>query len=181
MQSISRVLRSIRCFIVTYDVATLAKKRELHLPKEVPSREAAVMEFTQDSRGLAVLSKEPDAFLTIFYFDKSQNIIVGRVSNGYQKGLTAHVIACNLSDTGLVAVGGNYTFKLMSRQDKSFGMIGTLTGEQKIVTSIIWLTAEVLLAGTTANQLLIIESGDPKFIFEANKVTEIDLERGKDA
>lgn len=31
---------------------------------------------------------------------------MGRVSNGNQKGLTADVIACNLSDSGLVAVGG---------------------------------------------------------------------------
>lgn len=162
-------------------MATLAKKKTLKLPKEVPTREAAVMEFTQDSRGLAVLSKEPDAFLTIFYFDKSQNVIVGRVSNGYQKGLTAHVIACNLNDTGLVAVGGNFTFKLMSRQDKSFGTIGTLTGEHKIVTALIWLTAEVLVAGTSANQLLFIEGGDPKFIFEADNVMDIDLEKAKDA
>lgn len=64
------------------------------------------MRFTEDSRGLAILSKEPDAFLTIFYFDKSETIIVGRVSNGNQTGLTADVIACNLSDTGLVAVAG---------------------------------------------------------------------------
>lgn len=64
------------------------------------------MEFTQDSNGLAILSKEPDAFLTIFYFDKSETIIMGRVSNGNQKGLTADVIACNLGDSGLVAVGG---------------------------------------------------------------------------
>lgn len=65
------------------------------------------LRFTEDSRGLAVLSKEPDAFLTIFYFDKAETKIVGRVSNGNQTGLTADVIACNLSDTGLVAVAGN--------------------------------------------------------------------------
>lgn len=64
------------------------------------------MQFTQDSNGLAVLTKEPDAFLVIFYFDKSETIIMGRVSNGNQKGLTADVIACNLGDNGLVAVGG---------------------------------------------------------------------------
>lgn len=162
-------------------MATLTKKKSFKLPKEVPSKEAEIMEFTQDSRGLAVLSKEPDAFLTIFYFDKSQSVIVGRVSNGYQKGLTASVISCNLNDTGLVAVGGNFTFKLMSRQDKSFGTIGTLTGEHKIITSLIWLTADVLAAGTSANQLLFIEGGDPKFIFEANRVMEIDLEKAKEA
>lgn len=72
------------------------------------------MRFTEDSRGLAILSKEPNAFLTIFYFDKSETIIVGRVSNGNQIGLTADMIACNLSDTGLVAVAGKrISFKII--------------------------------------------------------------------
>lgn len=69
------------------------------------------MRFTEDSRGLAILSKEPNAFLTIFYFDKSETIIVGRVSNGNQTGLTADMIACNMSDTGLVAVAGKQFFR----------------------------------------------------------------------
>lgn len=62
--------------------------------------------FTYDSKALAVLSKEPDAFLTIFYFDKSDTVVTARVSNGNQKTLTANCIACNLTDTGLVAIGG---------------------------------------------------------------------------
>lgn len=78
----------------------------MKLPNEVPTQDVSFLKFTEDSRGLAVLSKEPHAFLTIFYFDKSETIIVGRVSNGNQPGLTADVIACNLSDTGLVAVAG---------------------------------------------------------------------------
>lgn len=65
------------------------------------------MRFTEDSRGLAVLSAEPDAFLIIFYFDKADTIIVGRVSNGNQIGLSADVIASNLSDSGLVGVAGD--------------------------------------------------------------------------
>lgn len=84
----------------------------MKLPNEVPNKDVAFMRFTEDSRGLAILSKEPDAFLTIFYFDKSETIIVGRVSNGNQTGLTADVIACNITDTGLVAVAG--TINLLS-------------------------------------------------------------------
>lgn len=95
-----------RCIINTYDIGSLKKKKAMKLPNEVPNKDVAFMRFTEDSRGLAILSKEPDAFLTIFYFDKSETIIVGRVSNGNQTGLTADVIACNLSDTGLVAVAG---------------------------------------------------------------------------
>lgn len=75
---------------------------------------------------------------------------------------------------------GHYTFKLMSRQDKSFGVIGTMSGEHKIITSLAWLTTEILVAGTSANQLLFIENGDPKQNFEANTVECIDLEKAKE-
>lgn len=68
----------------------------------------------------------------------------------------------------------------MSRQDKSFGVIGTMSGEHKIITSLVWLTNEILVAGTSANQLLFIENGDPKQNFEANAVECIDLEKAKE-
>lgn len=68
--------------------------------------EPSNMVFTQDSKGLAVLSKEPDAFLTVFCFDKLQTIFMSRVSNASQKELTAEQLSCNLNDPGLVAVGG---------------------------------------------------------------------------
>lgn len=75
---------------------------------------------------------------------------------------------------------GDYTFKLMSRQDKSFGTIGTMTGEHKIITSLIWLTAEILVAGTSHCQLQFVEGGDPKVNFDASTVSFIDLEKAKE-
>lgn len=69
----------------------------------------------------------------------------------------------------------------MSRQDKSFGTIGTMTGEHKIVTSLVWLTAEILVAGTSANQLLFYEGGDPKQNFLADSAQLIDLEKAKES
>lgn len=68
----------------------------------------------------------------------------------------------------------------MSRQDKSFGIIGTMTGEHKIITSLVWLTTEILVAGTSADQLLFIEGGDPKQNFIASTVEVLDLEKAKE-
>lgn len=75
---------------------------------------------------------------------------------------------------------GKFTFKLMSRQDKSFGVIGTMTGEHKIITSLAWLTAEILVAGTSNDQLLFIEGGDAKQNFTASIVHLLDLEKAKE-
>lgn len=78
------------------------------------------------------------------------------------------------------SIPGKFSFKLLSRQDKSFGVIGTMTGEHKIITSLVWLTAEILVAGTSADQLLFIEGGDPKHNFIASTVETLDLEKAKE-
>lgn len=87
---------------------TLKRRKTLRFPDDVPTQRAQAISFINDSKGIAVLSKEPDAFLTIFYFDKADSIVCGRVSVSSKKLLIAKYISCNLNDTGLVAVGGMY-------------------------------------------------------------------------
>lgn len=156
-------------------MATFKKKKTLNFSAEVPTPAVECMSFTYDSKGIAVLSQEPDAFLTIFYFDKSETIVVGRVSNSAQQTLVARYISCNLSDNGLVAVGGDYMFKLMSRQEKGFSLIGTTSADNRIFTSLLWLSAETLVIGTAANELFFVEGGDPKMNFNAETTDIIDL------
>lgn len=85
---------------------TLKRRKTLHFPDEVPTPETQALTFTHDSKGIAVLSKDPEAFLIIFYFDKADTIVSGRVSVGNNKQVVAKYISCNPSDTGLVVVGG---------------------------------------------------------------------------
>lgn len=75
---------------------------------------------------------------------------------------------------------GNYTLKLLSRQEKGFGGIGTITGDNKIVTSLVWISADVLIAGTNDGLLHFIEGGDPKCIYDALTTDEIDLSKIKE-
>lgn len=99
-----------RSWINLYELATLKRRKTFTFSTEIPTPEVEFMSFTYDSKGIAVLSKEPDAFLTIFFMDKAETVVVGRVSNSGQKAVTAHYISCNLSDTGLVAIGGKKIF-----------------------------------------------------------------------
>lgn len=55
-----------------------------------------------------------------------------------------------------------------------------MTGEHKVITSLIWLTGEILVAGTSHNQLQIVEGGDSKVNYEASTVSFIDLEKAKE-
>lgn len=86
---------------------TLKRRKTLNFPNDITTPAAESLAFNHDSKGIAVLSREPDAFLTVFYFDKAETVISGRVSVGNQKNMLARYISCNLSDTGLVAVCGN--------------------------------------------------------------------------
>lgn len=77
--------------------------------------------------------------------------------------------------TIITLYAGDYTLKLMSRQDKGFTVIGTINGENKIVTSLTWISGDLLIVGTSQAKLLLIEGGDQKAIYCAFTTDEIDL------
>lgn len=63
----------------------------------------------------------------------------------------------------------------MSRQDKTFTAIGTITGEHKIVTSLAWISGDLLIVGTSVGKLLLVEGGDQKAVYCAFTTDEIDV------
>lgn len=63
----------------------------------------------------------------------------------------------------------------MSRQDKSFTVIGSINGEHKIVTSLAWISGDLLIVGTSVGKLLLVEGGDQKAIYCAFTTDEIEL------
>ncbi|XP_058450791.1 cilia- and flagella-associated protein 57 [Malaya genurostris] len=157
-----------------YEIATLKKRKTLQLPVDCPNTQIGNICFTFDSRGIAVLSVEPDAFLSIFSFDKNESLIIGRASNSSQRG-QANYLSCNPSDATIVAVGGFYMLKIMNKTDKGFGQIGSVKGDNLLVTSIAWLTSDSLAAGTAETELIIVESGELKLKLRADDVEKIDL------
>lgn len=163
-----------------YDLGTLRRRKRLDFPDDIPTKRTQAMAFTYDSKGIAVLSQEPDAFVAVYYFDKAETTITCRVSVGTKKKLIARHVSCNLNDTGLLAVSGDYTLKILSRQENMFTPIGTMTGKEYKFTSLIWLTSEVLIAGTANSELVFIEGGDLKIIYPAELIETIDLGRTKE-
>ncbi|XP_058814914.1 cilia- and flagella-associated protein 57 [Topomyia yanbarensis] len=163
-----------KSLINIYEIATLKKRKTLQLPPDCPNTQIGNICFTFDSRGIAVLSVEPDAFLSIFSFDRNESLIIGRASNSNQQG-QANYLSCNPSDATIVAVGGFYMLKIMNKTDKGFGQIGSVKGDNLLVTSIAWLTSDSLVAGTAETELIIVESGDLKLKLRADDVEKIDL------
>lgn len=137
------------------------------------------MSFTFDSKGVAILTKEPDSYILLMFFDSNQTQVLGRVSHSSHQLTVARCLSCSLVDPGLIAIGGDYTFKLLNKTEKGFAPIGSIKGDGVIITSLAFfstsLTNDALIAGTDETELFIVESGDLKLIFNALQVTLLDL------
>lgn len=69
----------------------------------------------------------------------------------------------------------------MARQEKGFTLIGTISSANIRVTSLTYLTAEILLIGTAVGELLFVEGSDLKANCMAETTNVIDLTIPKDA
>ncbi|XP_035915826.1 cilia- and flagella-associated protein 57 [Anopheles stephensi] len=163
-----------KSMVNVYEIETLRKRKTLQLPADCPNTQIGNICFTHDSRGVAVLSVEPDAFLSIFSFDKNDSLIIGRASNSSQQGQAVY-LSCNPNDATIVAVGGYYMLKIMNRTDKGFGQIGTIKGDDLLITSMTWLSSDVLAAGTAETEIIFVESGELKIRQRADMIETVDL------
>lgn len=55
-----------------------------------------------------------------------------------------------------------------------------MSGDDKFISSVMWLTPDILVAGTSKNELLFIEGGDLKMTYPAELIEVIDLSKSKD-
>lgn len=158
--------------ISTYELGTYKRKSTFNFPQEIPTKSVAAMSFTVASPGLAILTKEPDSYILLV--QRSQ-VVMGRVSHSTHHMTVARCIACSPVDFGTVAIGGDLTFRLLNKTEKGFSPVGSIKGDGVMITSMAWLSNDVMIAGTDEMDLLIVESGDLKMIFNAAQVTLIDL------
>lgn len=163
-----------RSYVNIYELPSNKKRRKIILPPDFPNTDVYNIIFTYDSKGIVVLSKEPDAFIALFYFDKAETVVTGRVSNRNQKGL-AKSLAVNPNDSGLVAIGGDYTLKLMNKTEKGMILLNQIKTENIIVTSLTWLTADIIVAGLSSAELLVIEACEVKAKVSAHTTDVIDI------
>ena len=137
--------------------------------------------FTSDSKGIAVLSQEPDSFITIYTFDKTDTMVTGRASNKNYPG-RATLVQCNPGDISIIAVGGDNMLKLMNKTEKGFGQLGTINKSDNIlVTSLTWLSAEIIIAGSADMELYFVEGTELKAKYNTRDLEVIDLTQTPDS
>lgn len=164
-----------RTVVNTYEVATFKKRNTVHFPSEVPTKVVAAMSFTADSKGMAILSREPDSYILLVFFDKLQTQVLGRVSHSTNQSTIARCLSCCPGSSGMIALGGNFTFKLLNKTEKGFAPLGSIKGDGLTITSMAWLTNDIMIAGTSEADLFIVENGDLKLLYNALDVLSVDL------
>lgn len=165
----------IRTQINIYELESLKKVKTLQLAPEFPVQKICTMCFTCDSKGMAVMSHEPDAFVTIYSFnEKTDTMVTGRASNKNYPG-RATLLKCNPNDIAIITVGGENMLKIMNKTEKGFGQLGTVKGENIIVTALTWLTPEIIIAGSADMELYFVEGGELKAKYNIANLDFVDL------
>lgn len=148
----------------------MAKIKSLSLPEECPVQAVNSMCFNSNSNGIAVLSKEPDVFIVIYTFGRNKTV-TGQVviSN---EATHATLLLCNPRDN-ILAIGGEKMLEFMTLKCSP---LGTNKGSNIKVTSIAWLTPEILIAGTADMDIFFVEGGELKVKYDTRDLEEFDLE-----
>ncbi|XP_061387739.1 cilia- and flagella-associated protein 57 [Musca vetustissima] len=159
--------------ISIYDLHTLKKRRTLELPNGSKHAEISQILFTGDSKALTLLTKGPDEMIYMILMDKLGTVYEGRAcpTNGR---FTAECLACNPQDTSLLAVGGNNLLTLQTKSDKGFNITNNLKSNF-LCTSMAFLAMDLLMVGTSSDELILVENGEYKLRQKASDAEVFDL------
>lgn len=159
--------------ISIYDLYTLKKRRTLDLPENCKNSTIQQILFTADSKALAILCKHPDDMMYMLLLDKSCTVYEGRSCPPNIRG-SADCLACNPQDTSLIALGGNNLLLLQTKSEKGFNITNNLKSNF-VTTSLAFLAMDLLMVGTSSDELILVESGEFKLRQKASVAEIFDL------
>ncbi|KAH8299350.1 hypothetical protein KR044_000556, partial [Drosophila immigrans] len=160
-------------YISIYELSTLKKRRHLELPGNHRNAEVQQIIFTNDSRAVALVTKPPNEMVFMLVLDKTSTVIEGRATVPGSHG-GAECIAGNPSDCSFIAVAGDRTLLLMSKSERGFTISNNLKVTYR-VTSMAFLSMDLLMVGTDHDQLILVENGEQKLSQKASTAETVDL------
>ncbi|KAL0105366.1 hypothetical protein PUN28_016788 [Cardiocondyla obscurior] len=152
--------------ISIYDINTLKRRKLLGIPFEAPGvTKFTCLDFTFDSKYIVAITGEPDQTMLFYNWEKGKVESIYKLSNLQNPLAIAKVLACNPTDTTVVAVGGPYTFKFLTVSETVWRPYGFSKAENLLVCSMAWLDGDRLLVGTKDGRVLYLENGDLKNMY----------------
>lgn len=153
--------------IILYDTASLKRKRTLTVPadRQITARTIECMSFTSDSKNLIVVYGEPDWMLVSFKADRGKIESMTRANNIANNG-TVRQIACNPTDTTVVALVGDLLFRMLAITENVWRQYGYSKAENVYLRSAAWLSQERLVSGTKDGNFMVVENGELKIVIK---------------
>uniref|UniRef100_A0A1B0BGE8 Cilia- and flagella-associated protein 57 n=1 Tax=Glossina palpalis gambiensis TaxID=67801 RepID=A0A1B0BGE8_9MUSC len=159
--------------ISIYDLASLKKRRVLELPATSKNAQVGQIIFTVDSRALLVLTKPPDGRIYLLMLDRTNTIVDSRAAPPASRSI-AECVAGSPQDVNLFAVGGHHLLTLMTKSERGFNISNNLKCPYHIM-SMTFMSFDLLIVGTTENELILVENGELKLVQKASEAEVIDL------
>ncbi|KAL6265398.1 hypothetical protein P5V15_002195 [Pogonomyrmex californicus] len=162
--------------ISVYDLNTLKRRKLLGIPFDAPGvTRFTCLEFTFDNKNLVAITGEPDQTMLFYNWEKGKVESTFKLANPQNPLAIAEMLACNPTDTTVVAVGGPYTFKFLTCSETVWRPYGFAKAENLLVCSMAWLDSDRLLVGTEDGRVLYLENGDLKNIYRMSDTVSMNL------
>ncbi|XP_057334478.1 cilia- and flagella-associated protein 57-like [Microplitis mediator] len=161
--------------ISIYDLNQLKRKKSLVIPYDCPGvTKFSCVSFSYDNRYLAAITGEPDSTMLYYLWEK------GKVESSIKlpspdSDSMINLITCNPGDVGIVAVAGPHTFKLLTVSETVWRPYGFAKADNLLISSVVWLNSDRLLAGTRDGRLFYLDNGELKAIFNVRDTAVINL------
>ncbi|KZC06732.1 WD repeat-containing protein 65 [Dufourea novaeangliae] len=162
--------------ISIYDLQTLKRKKLLGIPYDAPEvTKFTCIGFSFDNKYLAAVTGEPDQRMLYYNWEKGKMESSIKVGTQQTPPAIIELLACNPSDTGVVAVAGLRTFKFLTLSETVWRPYGFSKADNILACSITWLNSDRLLLGTKDGKILYLENGDLKNIYKMSDTTSMNL------
>lgn len=153
--------------ISVYDLSSLKRKKLLGIPFEAPEvTKFTCLDFTSDSKNLVAVTGDPDQTMLFYNWEKGKVESMYKMANPQNPPTVTDMLACNPTDTAVIAIGGSYNFKFLTISESVWRPYGFTKGENVLTCSMAWLDGDRLLLGTTDSRILYFENGDLKNIYQ---------------
>ncbi|XP_050451189.1 cilia- and flagella-associated protein 57 [Cataglyphis hispanica] len=162
--------------ISVYDLQSLKRRKLLGIPFDTPGvTRFTSIGFTFDSKNLVAITGEPDLTLLFYNWEKGKVESMSKLANPQNPLAIPEILACNPTDSSVVAVGGPYNFKFLIVSETIWRAYGFTKGDSLLVSSMTWLDSDRMLVGTEEGRVLYMENGDLKNIYWISDTMSMNL------
>ncbi|XP_072157636.1 cilia- and flagella-associated protein 57 [Bemisia tabaci] len=161
--------------ISVYNLSSLQREKVLRLPFETQSQEFVCLSFTCDNRYLVAVSGDPDWMLYYYNWEKGKVESSAKAISSLLHHGSIQDMAPNPSDPSTIVLVGASLFRLLTIQESVWKQYGFQKADLLSFTSVCWISAERVMAGTKDGRLVFVENGELRATFNAMEVTTINF------